>query len=635
MISRTFFCKMGCCIFLLLEGCTMSFAQTNTSPAQKIYQKALVALDEQKTKDCITLLQEAIQKDPQFVDPLLTLFQVYLDNKKYTLAIPLFDQAKKIDSITTAPYIIKQAMAYASLGDYGKAKNIISAFSSTEKKNAAMASKAQITLEACNFALTHPSSPDITIQNAGDSVNTEAAEYFPYFASKDSILYFMRRKNSRREDFYTSHLQPNGFTQSILLADSINDADKKGSVSFLPDMQTLYFAADYPEQGYGRYDIYKSVFQNHKWSAPKNLGYQINTDYWDSAPSISPDGKALYFASNRPGGYGGIDLYVAYKNDQGVWEEASNVGEQINTAGDEQTPFIHADNQTLYFSSTGWPGFGGADFYVSRKKIDGTWSKPINLGSPINTFDNEGSIAVANNGVDAYIASDRSDSRGGLDIYKITLSKETQGNLKWYVSGEIRDAQTKKGISSDIEILDASDLSSIFKLGADTTGQLVLARPLIDSIAVSIQSAFHEKLISTIRISDFNENHTAHKIFELRPIQNNFTQTFKNVLFKSESYQLLPGSEKELNELAAYLLLQPKATITIEGHTDNTGNAIKNKTLSLKRANAIGQYLTKQHISPLRISTFGYGDTNPIASNDTENGRQQNRRTSFTILLLK
>lgn len=613
----------------------MSFAQTSTSNAQKIYQKALSALDEQKTNDCISLLQEAIQKDPQFIDPLLTLFQVYLDTKKYSLAIPLFDQAKKIDSITTAPYVIKQAMAYASLGEYEKAKNIISSFSFTEKMNTSIASKAQLTLDACNFALSHPTSSDITIQNAGDSVNTEAAEYFPYFSSKDSILYFMRRKNSKREDFYTSHLLSSGFTTSILLADSINEADKKGSVSFLPDMQTLYFAADYPEQGYGRYDIYKSVFQNHKWSAPKNLGYQINTDYWDSAPSISPDGKALYFASNRPGGYGGIDLYVAYKNDQGVWEEASNLGDQINTAGDEQTPFIHADNQTLYFSSTGWPGFGGADFYVTRKKIDGSWSKPVNLGSPINTFDNEGSIAVASNGKDAFIASDRSDSRGGLDIYKITLSKETQANVKWFVSGEIRDALTKKTISSDIEILDASDNSSIFKLGADSTGQLVLALPLIDSIAISIKSSFYEKMVFVIRMNDFNENHTTHKIFELRPIQNTFTQTFRNVLFNSESDQLLPGAEKELNELVAYLIQQPKATITIEGHTDNTGNAIKNKALSLKRANAIAQYLIKKHIGSNRISTIGYGDSKPLASNDTENGRQTNRRTSFTITHLK
>jgi outer membrane protein OmpA-like peptidoglycan-associated protein len=633
MMNRAHFRNFCFFIILFLGIWNRSVAQTNTSPAQKIYQKALVALDEQKTNECIVLLQEAIQKDPQFIDPLLTLFQVYLDTKKYNLAIPLFDIASKLDAATTAPYFIKQAMAYASIGDYEKAKKLIETNLANEKTNSSMMSKVKITLDACNFALSHPSHPDIIIQNAGDSVNTSAAEYFPYFSSKDSVLYFMRRKNIRREDFYTSHLLPQGFTKAVLLADSINDADKKGSVSFLPDMQTLYFAADYPEQGYGRYDIYKSILKNNKWSAPKNLGYQINTDYWDSAPSISPDGKALYFASNRPGGYGGIDLYVAYKNEQGVWEEAANLGDQINTEGDEQTPFIHSDNQTLYFSSTGWPGFGGADFYVSRKKIDGTWSKPINLGSPINTFDNEGSIAVANNGKDAYIASDRSDSRGGLDIYKISLSKETQANSKWFLSGQIQDSKSKKTISSNIEILDASDQSVIFKLGTDTTGQLVLALPLFDSIAMRIQSPFHEKIMTKIFNSDFNDNHTAHKVFELNPIQNNFTQTFTNVLFNSESDQLLPGSEKELNELVVYLIQQPKATIIIEGHTDNTGNAEKNKALSLKRANAIAKYLIKQKISPSRISTFGYGDTKPIASNETEKGRQQNRRTSFTIHL--
>jgi outer membrane protein OmpA-like peptidoglycan-associated protein len=449
------------------------------------------------------------------------------------------------------------------------------------------------------------------------------------------MLFFMRKLNIRREDFYTSTLTTNGFTKAKLLEDSINFADKKGSVSFLPDMQTLYFAADYPEQGYGRYDIYKSIKAGTHWTTPKNLGHNVNNDYWDSAPSISPDGNALYFSSNRPGGLGGIDLFVAFKNEKGGWEEAMNLGPQINTSGDEQTPFIHADNNSLYFSSTGWPGYGGADFFVAHQKIDGNWTTPLNLGYPINTFDNEGSIAVASNGVDAYIASDRSDSRGGLDIYKVTLSKATRANKKFFLKGLIKDATTKKTITAIVNLVDPADQSSFTKIEVDSSGQFIFALPYIDSVGISITSSFHEDANTTITSASFDKDNISKQEFYLSAIKKQFTQTFKNVLFASDAARLLPGSEKELNELVAYLIAQPTATILIEGHTDNTGDANKNKILSLSRAKSIAQFLMEHKILAQRITTIGYGDTKPIASNDTEQGRQQNRRTSFTISIPK
>ena len=498
-----------------------------------------------------------------------------------------------------------------------------------------MKGKALNFLTICNYAIAHPSNEEISIHNLGDSINTAAPEYFPYFSIKDSVLFFMRKLNIRREDFYTSTLTNNGFTKAKLLEDSINFADKKGSVSFLPDMQTLYFAADYPEQGYGRYDIYKSTKAGNHWSTAKNLGRNVNTDYWDSAPSISPDGKALYFSSNRPGGLGGIDLYVAFKNEKGGWEEAINLGPQINTSGDEQTPFIHADNNSLYFSSTGWPCYGGADFFVAHQKIDGNWTTPLNLGYPINTFDNEGSIAVASNGMDAYIASDRSDSRGGLDIYKVTLSKASRANKKFFLKGVIKDANSKKAISAMVNLVDPADQSSFTKIEVDSNGQFIFALPYLDSVGIYISSIFYEDANRTITSTSFDNDNTSNQEFYLNAIKKQFTQTFKNVLFATNAATLLAGSEKELNELAAYLIAQPTATILIEGHTDNTGDANKNKILSLNRAKSIAQFLMDHKIQAQRITTIGYGDTKPIASNDSEQGRQQNRRTTFTISIPK
>jgi outer membrane protein OmpA-like peptidoglycan-associated protein/Tol biopolymer transport system component len=623
---------------LILFSCLKynpSFAQNNRSAAEKLYQKALVAFDEQQYDKCIPLLEKSMQTDPSFIDPVLTLFQVNLDLKKYTAAIPIYNKAVQLDAMVSFPYFIKQAAAFASIGDYTKAKELILGNLNNEKMTADLKGKALNFLTICNYAIAHPSNDEISIHNLGDSINTAAPEYFPYFSIKDSVLFFMRKLNIRREDFYTSTLTISGFTKAKLLEDSINFADKKGSVSFLPDMQTLYFAADYPEQGYGRYDIYKSVKAGNYWTTAKNLGRNVNTDYWDSAPSISPDGKALYFSSNRPGGLGGIDLYVAFKNEKGGWEEAINLGPQINTSGDEQTPFIHADNNSLYFSSTGWPGYGGADFFVVHQKIDGNWTTPLNLGYPINTFDNEGSIAVASNGIDAYIASDRSDSRGGLDIYKVTLSKATRANKKFFLKGIIKDANSKKAISAVINLVDLADQSSFTKIEVDSNGQFIFALPYLDSVGIIIASKFYEEANRTITSASFDKDNTSNQEFYLSAIKKQFTQTFKNVLFATDAATLLPGSEKELNELVTYLIAQPTATILIEGHTDNTGDANKNKLLSMSRAKSIAQFLINRKILAQRIATIGYGDTKPIASNDSEQGRQQNRRTTFTISIPK
>jgi outer membrane protein OmpA-like peptidoglycan-associated protein len=376
---------------------------------------------------CFLLL--GISKSAMAQDPI-ELFQQSFDNKKYSAAEHYFEQAWELDSINTKPFLIKYLTLFAIRGEYEKAYTILQPYIIADNLPSYLKEKANALYTICSFAKRNKQQAEIVITNMGDSINTPAAEYFPTIDFQDSLFIFMRRADWKREDFYTSSLGPNGFTKAALMLDSLNKPDKKGSASLSKDMQTLYFAADYPEQGFGRYDIYSVHKTNAGWSVPKNLGRNINTDFWDSAPSIAPDGKALYFCSNRPGGYGGIDIYVSYKNERGGWQEAENMGPQINTAGDEQTPFMHADNKSLYFSSTGWPGFGGADLFVSRRLSDENWSTPLNLGFPINTYDNEGSISVAHNGMDAYMASDRADSRGGLDIYKVELAVNTRANQK-------------------------------------------------------------------------------------------------------------------------------------------------------------------------------------------------------------
>jgi outer membrane protein OmpA-like peptidoglycan-associated protein len=481
----------------------------------------------------------------------LSNFQVAFEQKKIDQAILAYEKAWAEDSNEAKPFFIKYISLFAIKGDYATAYNKLQPYIINDQLPAYLKDKAATLYQICSFAIRYPKSKETSILNLGDNINSNEAEYFPSINFQDSILLFMRRSNWQREDFYISYLNANGFTNAQKLSDALNSTSKKGSASVSKDANTLFFAAEYPGMGYGRYDIYAASKTDTGWSIPKNLGRNINTDFWESAPSISPDGKALYFCSNRPDGYGGIDIYVSYKNEKGYWEEAENLGPAINTSADEQSPFIHADNSSLYFSSNGWPGFGGADLFVSRKDNKGEWRKPINLGYPINTYDNEGSISVASNGQDAFIASDRSDTRGGLDIYKVLLAEKTRGFVK--------------------------EDSAVFV------------------------------------------------------VQVNQTQNFNTILFEINSDKIKQAGD-ELESIIKYLMANKSASIVIEGHTDNTGNPSQNLLLSNKRADAIKALLMQNQIEANRIRTFGFGDQQPIASNNTEAGRALNRRTSFRIV---
>ena len=621
-------CLLSC--FLLCT--TTLFGQAKQ--AVQNYDAGLRALENNDPQKAIQFFNTAIAKDSQYIDPAIALFQVHHDKKNFQSAIHYFDLIKKLDSVAAIPFLVKQGIALASLGNYEAAYKLLANYISSNSLPNYLKEKAIALNAVCQFATKQIIAPEITIFNMGDSINSPASEYFPTVSIQDSLFLFMRRQNLSREDFYASNMGTNGFTAAIPLSDTLNFAAKKGSMSLSADLQTLYYAADYAEQGYGRYDIYKVQRTPWGWSKPKNLGQNINSDYWDSAPSIAPDGNTLYFASNRPDGYGGIDIYVAYKNEKGYWEEAINLGPTVNTKGDDQTPFIHADNQSLYFSSNGHPGFGGADFYVTRKKIDGSWTNPVNLGYPINTYDNEGSIAVASNGATAYIASDRSDSRGELDIYKITLAENTRAHKTWFIKGQVVDAKTNKTIAADLNLVDPASGYPIMEMKTDSLGQFLLALPYFDSLGLKINSVGHDYLSSILPMDTVKSMSGKTFSFALSPIEKVFTKIFNQVYFETNSAKLQAISNVELDALVTYLKTTLNATILIEGHTDNTGAIVQNHLLSLQRANAIANYLEQKGIASARIQTKGLGATLPIADNTTAIGRAKNRRTSFTISLL-
>jgi outer membrane protein OmpA-like peptidoglycan-associated protein/tetratricopeptide (TPR) repeat protein len=631
-----------CGAFVLIS--TLAFAQTprqsTNQKALKKYNEALVALEDNRSAEGIALLGTALKIDSNFIDAYLSLAGALGNTKQYKKAVTVYDLARLKDSNYFTPYELPFAINLAGLGQFEEALAAIKRFLTLTDLSGRSLKAAQYRKKTFEFAVSAPqknknASYVFSPKNLGDSVNSRFSEYYPSVTVTDDALVFTRRTGNAREDFMLSGIpHKDSFNKAAPLDGDINVEPRKGAITVSQDGDWLFFAADIAGAGIGGFDIYKSVYTPTGWSEQENLGDSINTDFWESSPAISPDKRALYFSSTRPGGYGGADLYVSYLKPSGRWTEAANMGSSINTAGDELAPFIHADNQTLYFTSDGLPGYGGSDLFVLKKLSNGQWGTPENMGYPINTIENEGSLAVAADGYTAYYASDREDSRGGLDIYSFTLPAHARPFKTIYVKGVVTDLISKKGLPANLELTDNATGTIINKVQTDELGHYFITLPEGKDYTFTVNRKGYLFYSSAYALSGAAPDSTYVKNIALEPIKLASNFVFTQVLFESNSYALLPASLPELNKLVQILEENPGMHIQISGHTDNVGKAADNLVLSTSRAKAIVQYLSSKGIATERLSYKGFGSDNPIATNETAAGRALNRRTSFTITRL-
>ena len=631
-----------CCAFVVIS--TLTIAQTprqSSNPkALKKYNEALLALEDNRSNEGIALLGNVLQIDSNFIDAYLSLAGALGNTKQYNKAVTVYERARLKDSIYFTPYELPFAINLAGLGQFEEALAAIKRFLTLADLSGRSLKAAQYRQKTFEFALSEKqknknASYVFAPKNLGDSVNSSSSEYYPSVTVTDDALVFTRRTGNAREDFMLSGIShKDSFNKAAPLDGDINLEPRKGAITVSQDGDWLFFAADIAGAGIGGFDIYKSVYTPTGWSIEENLGDSINTDFWESSPAISPDKRVLYFSSNRPGGYGGADLYVSYLKPNGRWTDAVNMGPSVNTAGDELAPFIHADNQTLYFTSDGLPGYGGSDLFVLKKLYNGKWGTPENMGYPINTIENEGSLAVAADGYTAYYASDREDSRGGLDIYSFTLPTHARPFKTIYVKGNITDLVTKKGLPANLELTDNATGTIINKVQTDELGHYFITLPEGKDYTFTVNRKGYLFYSSAYALSGAAPDSTYEKNIALEPIKLASNFVFTQVLFDNNSFALLPASLPELNKLVQILEENPGMHIQISGHTDNVGKAADNLTLSTNRAKAIVQYISGKGIATERLSYKGFGSTAPIATNETAAGRALNRRTSFTITKL-
>lgn len=488
-------------------------------------------------------------------------------------------------------------------------------------------------VEALGFGINSPFS-EFTALVSGDG-NTLL------FTSDRSTDEYQIKSRTNDENVFISEQNSGSWSAPQKIGEPVNVKRNEAATFISADGKTLLL---YYEDGGG--DIYTSTLDNGQWSRPVALNRFVNhPQYRESSACISPDGKRLFFSSNRAGGRGGYDLYVCELGTNGQWGRASNLGSAINTRGDEQWPFLHADGETLYFSSNGWATLGEADIFRTHLK-DGKWAHPQNLGYPINTSADEGHFVLSEDRTRGYFHSLRNAKAMGSDIFTVEFSApaavkgidspDTSAVKKEVVTvlrGTVIDAQETTALMATIRLVDNADKQTVSSLDTDKNGNFKVIIPHGGNYGLTTEAPGYLFNSMNFEVPAFKDHQEIDTHILMVKAEVGSKVILKNIFFDVSDSELKIESLSELENLRDLLVRNPRLRIQINGHTDNVGAADANFALSLKRAQSVVNYLLKQGISSDRIQAKGFGATQPLVSNDDEiEGRQLNRRTEFEII---
>ena len=443
------------------------------------------------------------------------------------------------------------------------------------------------------------------------------------------------------EVFTMSKMQANGeFDKGEFMDDPFNRNPNEGAATLTIDNKHLFYTISKDGPDGPNTDIYTADCNDGSWTPIRSIGEKVNDPiYWDSQPTISGDGTILYFASNRPGGQGGIDIWMTTKGPDGEWQVPTNLGPKINTAGNEKSPFIHSDSQTLYFSSDGHPGVGGYDIFYSRLDAKDNWQEPVNLGLPINTTGDDLGFFVSTDGTIGFFSSNSQlpGSIGGYDVYQFELYKEARPEATVILKGDLKDEYGNPLTgATTVEVKNVQTKKKSFAV-VDTIMGSFAAAVRVDKkndYVISVKkdsAAFNSQIFSTKQ--DFKTVSVAVQPMNIGKLKEGSAYTIHDINFATNAAVLEPESMVVLEEFAGYLKEHPNMKIEICGHTDNVGDAGANMSLSNERAYSVYEALIKFGVSKSQITgSKGYGSSKPIAENSTEEGRAKNRRTEFVLV---
>lgn len=623
--------------FILLGLTNFAYAQkansSSNKQAQKAYELASQSVSYKFYDKAVDQLKQAISFDGKFIAAHQQLGDVYRKLSDYKNAKLSYQKVLELDTEFLPLTYFGLGESELNTGDYANALKHLQKYATYPLQESSKKLVEKL-INDCRFSLEAIKNPvNFQPRNMGETINTKEQEYLPVLTADEQLLIFTRQAN-RNEDFYKSVQTDSSWSTAEPLSAAINTTIyNEGAQCISPDGMYMFFTGCNRPDGLGRCDIYLSKREGKNWSAPFNIGGPVNTPGWESQPSLTADGKTLYFVSTRSGGQGGYDIWKSDLKNDGSWTYPVNLGPTINTPYDEQSPFIHTDGQTLYFSSNGWPGLGNKDLFISRKDSAAKgWRKPQNLGYPINTFGEESGLTISSDGKTAFFASDQKGGYGGLDIYSFEVPAVLRPGKVTYVKGVVFDADTKEMLDGKIQIINLNTDQVVYDDVSDfETGEFLATMNIGKTFGLNVSKEgylFYSKNFTL-------DNKLGDKPFNIRvPLQKikvGGLVVLNNIFFDFNRFDLLPESKVELQQLIQFLNSNPKISIEISGHTDNVGDDKSNLTLSENRAKTVYNYLITNEVPAIRLSYKGYGETKPVAENNTEDGRKNNRRTEFKI----
>lgn len=642
--------KKSTIFFLMILLVNVSFSQKKYSiksrKAIHHYEEASQHYRNRDNRKALESLSKALEVNDKFIEAYLFQADVYYSLKNSEAEIEAYQRAIEIDRSYFPRVHFNLGNAYLKQGKYQAAKSKFEEFLSFTKMSSRNKAKAQKQIKNCEFALNMIENPvEFNPVNLGDSVNTEYDEYWPSLTADEEILVFTRLspeekstevKINLQEDFWVSFKDEDTWRLAESLSETINTSSNEGAQSITADGRYMYFTACGRKDGLGRCDIYYSLREGDKWSKPINLGKPVNSEAWEAQPSISADGRILYFVSNRKSGKGKMDVWRSdlleiLSDGSQRWSTPVNL--DFNTAYNELSPFIHASNQYLVIASDGMQGMGGYDLFKLTRNVDKKWSKPENLGYPINTFGDEIGLVINANSNKAYFSSDRLEGKG-KDIFVFNLPEKHQPPKISWLKGMVYDIETKEKLFASLKLINLISNDTVTQIYSDkANGEYLVCLPVGKEYMFTAESEgylFYSDHFSLLENQEKNKPQEMN--IGLQKLKTGSEIVLRNVFFNTDSWEILPKSESELSILFKLMNQNQDLIVEISGHTDNTGSEEHNLKLSKNRAKSVCDYLIEKGIQKERLLYKGFGSGKAIADNNTEKGKALNRRTEFRVV---
>ncbi len=613
-----------------------------TSMAQSVYVPPKVADKHERDLDnailqskggqadeAVKRIEEIIQKYPTWIRPRQALSKIYYETGKKEAAIEQLELSLALDTTSQLNELYTLGRLYEGASDPAKA---FMCYTAVIKKNdhdnelAQRAAKSKDELESKRnlWVVEEP----IEFVSFDPDINTLNHESLGRWTLDGQQMVFTRLVNGQEDIFFASFDTVASLWQITEFA--YNSPQNEGAHALSPDGNYLIFTSCNKYDSQGGCDLYLSFRQDGNWTKPTNMGPAFNNEAWDGQPCFGLDGLSLFFSSGRPGGFGGRDIWYVYQLSAGRWSRPINAGPAINTPDNEGSPFVHFDGQTIYFMRDGKEGLGGYDLYMARKDLAGHWQTALNLGSPINTGVDEGALTLHPNGHKAIIT--RMTENAKNDLFEFELPEKYRASQLQALRATITDQITSLPVFARLELFEINDQDTVrMSQWADKEGKISVATAMNKRYGLLVEAK--DYLMYSASLAPDTSVLRDIKI-QLTPLAEATDKVvvLQNIFFATGSAKLLPASDAELKKLIWTLRNNIAMRIEISGHTDNVGDKEANQKLSEERARAVYDYLLFLGIEAERVTYVGHGESQPIASNDTEAGRQANRRTAFKVI---